>query len=149
MLGVRRFYEPEGEAMKLALTLVCCMYAMAAAPPGLLRQTSVTLITPTDRVVLTENCGMQEPSPACTPTTLPIALATITKGFKSQKLAYTYTVSAGKILGEGADVRWDASGLKPGVYTVSVKVRDRRGGIRTDSRKMTVEICTCIVEAPQ
>lgn len=42
-------------------------------------------------------------------------------------LTYQYTVSGGKIVGEGARVSWDVSGLKPGSYTITAAVDDGCG----------------------
>ncbi len=35
---------------------------------------------------------------------------------------YVYTVSAGKIIGEGANVEWDLSDVKPGSYTITAGI---------------------------
>ena len=35
---------------------------------------------------------------------------------------FIYTVSAGKIIGEGAEVEWDLSGIEPGIYTITAAV---------------------------
>lgn len=134
--------------MNLALTLFCFVCAVLAAQPGRTGQVSVTLMTSADRVVLTEDCGTPGPDSACTPTAMPFEIAAIAEGFKSRTLTYTYTVTAGKIQGAGARVRWDLSGLEPGNYSVSVKVRDGRGVSVTDSKKVKVEMCTCVVESP-
>ena len=40
---------------------------------------------------------------------------------------YVYTVSAGKIIGEGANVEWDLSDIKPGSYTITAKVKKAKG----------------------
>lgn len=48
-----------------------------------------------------------------------------TKGFSTDStdvLTYNYTVSAGKIVGSGANVVWDLSGVKPGSYTITAGV---------------------------
>jgi len=37
-------------------------------------------------------------------------------------LTYFYTVSGGKIVGNGANVTWDLTGLKPGTYTITAGV---------------------------
>ncbi len=42
-------------------------------------------------------------------------------------LTYSYAVSAGKIIGTGANVIWDLSGVKPGVYTITAGVNDGCG----------------------
>jgi len=48
-----------------------------------------------------------------------------TKGGSSDPtdvLTYNYTVSGGKIIGTGANVTWDLSGVKPGKYTITAGV---------------------------
>ena len=37
---------------------------------------------------------------------------------------YVYTVSAGKIIGEGANVEWDLSDVKPGSYTITAGISE-------------------------
>lgn len=133
--------------MRLALALLCCVYAAPALPPGRPVQPSVTLTASSERVVLLENYGGPEPCPSCNPTPMPVELAAATRSLQGRKLTYIYTVTGGKILGEGARVRWDLSGLKPGVYSVRVRVRGRRGRGVTDSKQVTVEVCRCIRES--
>lgn len=43
-------------------------------------------------------------------------------------LTYTYTTTGGQIVGSGPNVQFDATGLKPGSYTVKCTVDDGRGG---------------------
>ena len=43
-------------------------------------------------------------------------------------LTYSYTTTAGQIVGSGSNVQFDATGLKPGSYTVKCTVNDGRGG---------------------
>lgn len=35
---------------------------------------------------------------------------------------YVYTVSAGKIIGEGYNIEWDLSGVAPGIYTITAGI---------------------------
>ena len=44
------------------------------------------------------------------------------------KLTYTWRANSGQIVGSGAAVDFDTSGLAPGNYTVTVRVDDGRGG---------------------
>jgi hypothetical protein len=37
-------------------------------------------------------------------------------------MKYIHTVSAGRILGEGANVIWDLSDAKPGTYTITAGI---------------------------
>jgi outer membrane protein OmpA-like peptidoglycan-associated protein len=54
------------------------------------------------------------------------------------KLAYTWRANAGQIVGNGAAVDFDTSGLAPGNYTLTVRVDDGRGGAADCSS--TVEV---------
>ena len=42
-------------------------------------------------------------------------------------LLYSYTVTGGRITGEGANVSWDLTGVQPGTYTSTVEVDDGCG----------------------
>jgi outer membrane protein OmpA-like peptidoglycan-associated protein len=53
-------------------------------------------------------------------------------------LKYTWTANAGQIVGSGAAVDFDTTGLAPGTYTVTVRVDDGRGGAADCSS--TVEV---------
>ena len=57
-------------------------------------------------------------------------------------LLYTWTVTAGKLTGEGRMVSWDLSGLQPGTYTANVSVVDGNGGTATGTATITVAECT-------
>lgn len=59
-------------------------------------------------------------------------------------LTYNYTVSGGRIVGTGANVSWDLSGLQPGTYTITAGVDDGCGLCgQTQTRTVTVENCNC------
>jgi hypothetical protein len=56
-------------------------------------------------------------------------------------LLYSYTVTGGRITGEGANVSWDLSGAAPGTYTASVEVDDGCGCITSSSTTVTIANC--------
>ena len=56
-------------------------------------------------------------------------------------LLYTYTVSGGRVTGEGANVKWDLSGVGPGKYTATVEVDDGCGCISFSSTEVTIAGC--------
>lgn len=67
-----------------------------------------------------------------------IIISTLTEGFETNELTYSYTVSAGMIRGNGVQVDWDLSGVRPGVYSITVGVSD---GTKTKkSETMTVQV---------
>ena len=49
-----------------------------------------------------------------------------TVSVKSDEDKYLYSVSAGKIIGEGADVEWDLTDVKPGTYTITAAINQFR-----------------------
>ena len=60
-------------------------------------------------------------------------------------LTYNYTVSGGRIVGQGANVSWDLSGAQPGTYTITAGVDDGCGVCgKTQTRTITVAECNCV-----
>ncbi|MDQ6788468.1 MAG: hypothetical protein M3033_16820, partial [Acidobacteriota bacterium] len=57
-------------------------------------------------------------------------------------LTYNYTVTGGKIIGQGSKVVWDLSGEKPGTYTITVGV-DNGCGVcgKTITKEVKVVVC--------
>ncbi|MDQ3713597.1 MAG: hypothetical protein M3388_15430 [Acidobacteriota bacterium] len=61
-------------------------------------------------------------------------------------LTYNYTVSGGRIVGQGANVSWDLTGAAPGTYTITAGVDDSCGVCgKTQTKTITVEECLCEV----
>jgi len=58
-------------------------------------------------------------------------------------LLYTWSVTGGRISGEGRVVNWDLSGVNPGTYTATVEVNDGNQHTATDSTTVTVAVCAC------
>jgi vacuolar-type H+-ATPase subunit I/STV1 len=56
-----------------------------------------------------------------------IEVFTNAKDKENDNLTYAYTVSGGKIIGQGKKVFWDLSGVKPGTYTITAAVDDGCG----------------------
>ena len=57
-------------------------------------------------------------------------------------LTYDYTVSAGKILGTGKNVKWDLTGVAPGSYTITAGVDDGCGLCgKTRTEQITIAEC--------
>jgi len=60
-------------------------------------------------------------------------------------LTYNYTVSGGRIVGSGANVSWDLSGVAPGTYTITAGVDDGCGLCgQTQTQTVTVAACNCV-----
>lgn len=59
-------------------------------------------------------------------------------------LTYNYTVSGGRIVGQGANVSWDLTGAQPGTYTITAGVDDSCGVCgKTQTRTIEVANCVC------
>jgi hypothetical protein len=62
-------------------------------------------------------------------------------------LVYNYTVSGGRIVGQGANVSWDLSGVAPGTYTITSGVDDGCGVCgKTQTKTITVAPCNCAID---
>jgi hypothetical protein len=57
-------------------------------------------------------------------------------------LTYNYTVSGGRIVGQGANVTWDLSGVRPGTYTVTAAV-DNGCGVCGATKTETITVRDC------
>jgi hypothetical protein len=56
-------------------------------------------------------------------------------------LLYSWTTTGGRVVGDGANVTFDSTGLAPGTYTVTAQVDDGCGCVAFDSKTITVEDC--------
>jgi len=74
-----------------------------------------------------------------------VTVATTAVDPENDVLTYNYTVSGGRIVGTGANVSWDLSGLSPGTYTITAGVDDGCGLCgQTQTRTVTIAACDCI-----
>ena len=64
---------------------------------------------------------------------------------ESDVLTYSYTVSGGRIVGTGANVSWDLTGVQPGNYTVTVGADDGCG-ICGPTKTETIVVANCDCE---
>jgi hypothetical protein len=77
-----------------------------------------------------------------------VDVATTSVDAEDDVLTYDYTVSGGRIVGTGKDVRWDLTGVNPGSYTITAAVDDGCGLCgKTKTAEVTVVKCepTCIL----
>jgi hypothetical protein len=75
-----------------------------------------------------------------------ISVSTTAVDPENDVLTYNYTVSGGRIVGTGANVSWDVSGLAPGTYTITAAVDDGCGLCgQTKTETITIAECNCIV----
>lgn len=74
-----------------------------------------------------------------------ISVATTAVDAENDVLTYNYTVSGGRIVGTGANVTWDLSGLQPGSYTITSAVDDGCGLCgQTQTQTVVVAACDCV-----
>ncbi len=71
-----------------------------------------------------------------------VALTTTASDPDGDTLLYMYTVTGGRVTGEGTSVSWDLSGVGPGTYTSSVEVDDGCGCITSSTTTVTIAKCS-------
>lgn len=71
-----------------------------------------------------------------------IAVNTVATDAEGDVLTYNYTVSGGRIVGSGANVSWDLTGVRPGTYTITSAVDDGCGVCGTTQTK-TITVAEC------
>lgn len=63
---------------------------------------------------------------------------------RNDELLYNYTVSGGRIIGKGANVAWDLSGVPEGIYTITVGIDDGSElAAKTQTETIRVKRCNC------
>jgi hypothetical protein len=81
---------------------------------------------------------------SCTPSaSTSVDLTADAKDPDNDTLLYTWSVTGGKLSGEGRSVTWDLSGAQPGTYTASVEVNDGNAHTATGSTTVTIGVCKC------
>ena len=137
-----------------AASLLCVMLASVMAP----NEASNALVKPgrsvelqASKTSLTLPCppGAYSNSRSCPSTADPqVALTAITKAFNKQPV-YLYTVTGGRVVGEGSRVSWDLSDVGPGIYTATVEVQDNKKHRAVSSVIVTLQNCgDCIHHEP-
>ena len=71
-----------------------------------------------------------------------VNVTTVASDAENDVLTYNYTVSGGRIVGQGANVTWDLSGVRAGTYTITAGVDDGCG-ICGKTQTTTVEVVEC------
>lgn len=76
-----------------------------------------------------------------------VSVTTTAVDVDNDPLVYNYTVSGGRIVGSGANVTWDLSGVAPGTYTITAGVDDGCGLCgQTKTETVKVEACECEIK---
>ncbi len=78
-----------------------------------------------------------------------VSVSTTAVDPENDVLTYNYTVSGGRVTGQGANVSWDLTGVKPGTYTITSGVDDGCGVCgQTKTQTVTVAECNCVPIPP-
>ena len=87
-------------------------------------------------------CSNAAPNKSCADTNWEISVNASATDPENDVLTYEYTISAGKIIGEGKQVIWDLWGVKPGTYTITAGVNDGCGICgRTKTETVVIKEC--------
>jgi len=101
---------------------------------------TVTSVTPSIASIL-RPCPPPTSSTSCTPTGSEVTLVANASDPDNDQLLYTWSVTGGRLSGEGRQVTWDLSGVANGSYTATVEVND--GNQHTASGNTTVTVADC------
>jgi hypothetical protein len=86
-------------------------------------------------------CTPPAVDPACTPTGNEVQLTANAADPDNDTLLYTWSVTGGRLTGEGRTVTWDLSGVANGSYTATVEVDD--GNMHKVPGSVTVTVGDC------
>jgi hypothetical protein len=112
-----------------------------AVPPPPNAAPTVTVSASTTSITLP--CPPDTQSATCTPSSSQeVQLTAAATDPDNDTLLYTWSVTGGRLSGEGRAVTWDLSGVQPGTYTASVEVNDGNNHTATSSTSVTVAVCT-------
>ena len=89
-------------------------------------------------------CAEGATADSCTPSaSRSVDLTADARDPDNDTLLYTWSVTGGKLSGEGRSVSWDLSGAQPGTYTASVSVNDGNAHTANGSTTVTISTCKC------
>jgi hypothetical protein len=97
---------------------------------------------------ITRPCPEGTSSTTCTPSGNEIQLTANYTDVDNDTLLYTWSVTGGKLTGEGRVVTWDFTGVANGSYTATVEVNDGNQHPVTGTATVTVADCTGCVAPP-
>jgi hypothetical protein len=97
-------------------------------------------VTPSMTAVL-RPCPPGESSSTCTPTSSEVTLVANATDPDNDQLLYTWSVTGGRLSGEGRQVTWDLTGVEDGTYTATVEVNDGNQHTANGSTTVTVREC--------
>src|SRR5258705_1080595 len=93
-------------------------------------------------------CPPGQSSTSCTATGNEVQLTANASDPDNDTLLYTWSVTGGRLSGEGRAVTWDLSGVANGSYTATVEVNDGNQHTANGSATVTVADCSGCVPPP-
>ena len=87
-------------------------------------------------------CSDSAENKSCSDSDREISVTTVANDRENDVLTYSYIVSGGKIVGNGAKVIWDLTGVEAGTYTITAGVDDGCG-ICGPTKTQTVVVKEC------
>jgi hypothetical protein len=99
---------------------------------------SVTLGSST----VTLGCPPGQESPSGCRDNNTVSVSTVARDPENDVLTYNYTVSGGRVVGTGANVSWDLSGVQEGTYTITAGVDDGCG-VCGATKTQTITVARC------
>src|SRR4029434_7755447 len=115
------------------------------APPN--QAPTVSSVTPSMASVL-RPCPPPTSSETCTPTGSEVTLVANATDADNDQLLYTWSVTGGRLSGEGGQVTWDLSGVANGSDTATVEADEGNQHTANGSTTVTVADCTGCVPPP-
>ena len=118
-----------------------------AAPPAGCQRAGQTnnppdvTLTASERQI-TQPCRDDTASQGCTPSaSQQVQLQALASDGDGDTLRYIYSATGGRISGEGPNVTWELTGVRPGTYTATVEVDDMCGCVAFTSTTVKVAAC--------
>jgi hypothetical protein len=119
---------------------------VTATPPGCARAggannpPDLRLEASAQKIILP--CGGGATPQGCTPSeSQQVQLRALASDADGDTVRYSYSATGGRISGEGPNVTWDLTGLRPGGYTATAEVDDTCGCVAFYSVRVTVASC--------
>jgi Bacterial Ig domain len=119
----------------------------ARTPPKPPNQPPVINSVSTSLSTITRACVPPATSSNC-PSATEVTLTANATDVDNDQLLYTWSVTGGRLSGEGKSVNWDLSGVANGTYTATVEVNDGNQHTVSGSATVTVTDCPDCVKPP-
>ncbi|MBS1795940.1 MAG: hypothetical protein JSS81_18955 [Acidobacteria bacterium] len=131
------------------LTGICALVPLLSAAATEARRPRLPAPTPTPAAARIVNVETDQnelilfcpTNPDCGSDKFSVEVKTIVDNPKKLPLLYSYTVSGGRIVGQGEKVFWNLEGVRPGEYTVTAAIDYGDGYGETVSRNVRIRQC--------